>query len=140
MNNFLNFNPYLEKKDSKVYIFDKFRKKKVIFSPEEWVRQFILEYITQELSFSKNLIKVEKKCNSKTKIRYDLSLFDKFGNNILILECKAPHIKIDEKTINQVLSYQYFTKSKFIGVTNGISIIIWNSQNKFSSLEEIINL
>lgn len=127
---FLSFKPNLFEIGGRKYVLDKIRKKKVFFTPEEWVRQFIIEYLVEKLSLSKNLISVEKKVDKKIKIRYDISFLKPNGDAILLMECKSPYHNLSFETLSQVENYSYYKKSEFIGITNGILIFFWDCNSK----------
>lgn len=108
--------------ENKHYIFDEFRKKFVILTPEEWVRQHILQFLHNQYHYPKSLIAVEKqiKINGLTK-RFDIVVFDTKGNVFLIVECKAPNIKITQETFNQIARYNLALNAEHLMVTNGLN-------------------
>ena len=108
--------------NSKKQIFDTFRKKFIALTPEEWVRQNFLQYLYQEKKFPLGKIAIEKEINiNGLKRRYDALIFDKNFNAQFIIECKAPHIKIDEMVFEQIIAYNYKIKAPFLLLTNGLS-------------------
>ena len=106
--------------NSKEYLFDELRKKWILYTPEELVRQQFWKYLNQVKKYPKSLIAIEKKIeiNGLNK-RFDLLVFDKLGKPNIIVECKSPKVKIDQKTLDQVLSYQNKLAANFIVLTNG---------------------
>ena len=142
----LNFPSYqfnLIKENKKTKIFDAIRKKYFVLTPEEWVRQNVVRYLVEEKSFPANLIAVEigLKLNGLQK-RADILVYSKTGKPILMVECKAPHIKIDQKVFDQIGRYNITFKLPYLVVTNGIehfcAQIDFNIKN-FSFLKEIPN-
>lgn len=120
----------------KLYIFDIIRKKYVILTPEEWVRQHFIHYLINERHFPASLISIEMsfKLNKLDK-RSDISIFDKSGTLLLLVECKAPYIEIDQKVFDQIFTYNLSFKAKYIIVTNGILHISCKVNSKNQSID-----
>jgi hypothetical protein len=121
----LNFPPYLfrfKNSENKVSIFDEVRKKFILITPEEWVRQHVIRYLLEEKKYPKSHINVEKviKINGLTK-RYDVVVFQPNGEIIILVECKAPEVAISQNTFDQIARYNMSLKAKFLMVTNGLS-------------------
>jgi len=118
---FPNYEFTLKKINQKRFIFDGIRNKYVELTPEEWVRQNCLMFLEKEKKFKKGLISVEKriKLNNTTK-RFDILVHDNQGSCVLLVECKAPNIKITQKTFDQILSYNHVINAEYLMVTNGI--------------------
>jgi type I site-specific restriction-modification system R (restriction) subunit len=101
-------------------IFDPVRKKKVLLTPEEWVRQHILQYLIHNKAYPKSMIAVERGFDfNGLKKRFDVLVFDKNSHPIMIVECKAPGEEIDEKVFRQIATYNAQLKVKYLWVTNG---------------------
>ena len=120
----LNFPQYsfrFKNNQNKIAVFDDLRKKFVILTPEEWVRQHCVKFLQNEKNYPLSLINVEKqlKIASLTK-RYDIVVFEPDGNIQMIVECKAPQIKISQDTFDQIARYNLTLKANFLMVTNGI--------------------
>ncbi len=107
--------------EQRKYIFDFIRKKFVILTPEEWVRQNFLRYLVEEKKYPASLIFVEKefKLNNLSK-RSDGVVYDKTGKPILIMEFKAPEVKIDQKVFDQIARYNLKLQVKYLIVSNGM--------------------
>tara|TARA_B100001996_G_scaffold30314_1_gene23058 strand:- start:2982 stop:3479 length:498 start_codon:yes stop_codon:yes gene_type:complete len=138
---FPNYEFRLKKINQKRFIFDDIRKKYIELTPEEWVRQNCLRFLEKEKKFKKALISVEKKIqlNNTTK-RFDILAHDINGNCILLVECKAPNIRISQKSFDQILSYNNVINAKYLMVTNGIIHYyckVNKDQNKIDFLKEI---
>jgi len=118
--NFPNFEFKLKNRDNKTYIFDIIRKKFILLTPEEWVRQHVVSYLINH-GVSKNHIGVEKKIivNKLTK-RFDVVVFKRDGSVKLLVECKAPNIRIDQKVFDQTSIYNKNLNSEFMMITNGL--------------------
>ncbi|TBW28419.1 type I restriction enzyme HsdR N-terminal domain-containing protein [Gramella sp. KN1008] len=120
----LNFPPYsfrFKNSQNKIAVFDDLRKKFVILTPEEWVRQHCVKFLQIEKNYPLSLINVEKqlKVAGLTK-RYDVVVFEPSGNIQIIVECKAPSIKITQDTFDQIARYNLSLKADFLMVTNGL--------------------
>ncbi|MCH7413589.1 type I restriction enzyme HsdR N-terminal domain-containing protein [Belliella sp. R4-6] len=109
-----------EEKNGKVSIFDAVRKKYLILTPEEWVRQHIIQVLIQIYGYPKSLFSMERglKYNLLQK-RFDVLVHDRNGRPYLLVECKAPEIKLTQKTIEQVCVYNRSINAPYIGITNG---------------------
>lgn len=121
----LNFSSYsfrLKNSENKVSIFDEIRKKFIILTPEEWVRQHVVQFLLEEKKYPKSLINVEKvlKVNGLRK-RYDVVVFNPDGSIYILIECKAPQIKIAQSTFDQIARYNMTMQSQFLMVTNGLN-------------------
>lgn len=142
----LNLPPYefrFKKKMNRVYIFDSFRKKDILLTPEEWVRQNVLEYLVQVKAYPKSWIAVEREINiNGLKRRYDALVFDKNETINLLIEFKAPSVKIDEQVFKQILAYNYLLESPNLLVSNGINHFFARvdlEKKSYSFLQEIPN-
>jgi hypothetical protein len=102
-------------------IFDPIRKKNVVLSPEEWVRQNIIRYLTEEKKFPAPLISMEAgiKVNRLAR-RYDALVFDRFGKALVLIECKAPSVSIQQETFDQVAAYNTSIRANYLLITNGM--------------------
>lgn len=140
----LNFPTYdfkVKREADKLQIFDRIRKKWIILLPEEWVRQHVIWFLIEEKKYPESLIAVEKslKINQLTK-RYDIVLYNKSAKPIMTIECKAPEVKIDEKTLEQALRYNSVIKAPYILLTNGLDTYCGKinfSNASFSYLNDI---
>jgi hypothetical protein len=104
------------------YIFDKIRKRYVVLTPEEWVRQNILMYLINEKSYPSSLMAVEMHLtiNGMSK-RADIILYSKQGKPLMIVECKSPAIKISQVVFDQAALYNMDMKAEYLLVTNGMA-------------------
>ena len=109
----------LQQVQGKDQIFDPFRKAWVILTPEEWVRQNILQYLVQTCNYPNSLIAVEKTIQlGELDKRFDIVVYK---NDIpwMIIECKEARVEIGEKTLQQILQYQQVLKAEYLIITNG---------------------
>ncbi len=112
----------LKKEGQKTFIFDPIRKKYLVLAPEEFVRQMVIQYLIQEKMYPKTRIGVEKglKVNSLAK-RCDLLIHTQAMSPLLLVECKAPKVTINEKAFEQIARYNLPLQVKYLLVTNGLS-------------------
>lgn len=102
-------------------IFDPIRRKYVKFTPEEWVRQNFVQYLIQEGKYPAGLIGIEIMFSlNKLKRRVDILIHNRAGKPVMIVECKAPDIIIDDKVFDQIVCYNMGLKVPYIVVTNGM--------------------
>ena len=102
-------------------IFDNLRKKYLVLTPEEWVRQHFVQFLIQEKKYPVSLIALEKQLTiNNRKKRTDILVFNKEGYPEIIVECKAPKIKITQATFDQIARYNLKLKANFLIVTNGL--------------------
>jgi predicted type IV restriction endonuclease len=119
----LNFPSYsfrFKNSENKVSIFDEIRKKFVLLTPEEWVRQHVVWFLLEEKKYPRSLINVEKVLNvNGLRKRYDVVVFNSDGSIFLLIECKAPGIKTAQATFDQIARYNRTLKAQYLMVTNG---------------------
>jgi predicted type IV restriction endonuclease len=119
--NLPEFKPVLRKEQGKVFIFDLIRKKYIVLTPEEWVRQHLLHYLISHLQYPKSLFRVEGGLlyNQRQK-RSDILVFDRGGKPWMLIECKSPAIKLNQKAFNQVAVYNMTIGARYLAVSNGM--------------------
>ena len=120
----LNFPSYsfrFKNNQNKIAVFDDLRKKFVILTPEEWVRQHCVKFLHSDKNYPLSLINAEKqlKIAGLTK-RYDIVVFQPEGDIQIIVECKAPSIRITQDTFDQIARYNLTLKANYLMVTNGL--------------------
>lgn len=119
--NLPTYNFKLKSKENKTLIFDNLRKKYMVLTPEEWVRQHFVSFLIHEKKFPNALIAIEKQLKvNNIKKRSDILVFNSNGEPHIIVECKAPSIKITQDTFDQIARYNLKLKAKFLIVTNGL--------------------
>ena len=120
----LNFPTYgfrFKNSENKPRIFDVIRKKFVVLQPEEWVRQHTVHYLIFDKKYPKSLVNVEKQLIvNQLKKRYDVVVFNTDGSIHILVECKAPEIKITQNTFDQIARYNLHLKADYLMVTNGL--------------------
>jgi type I site-specific restriction-modification system R (restriction) subunit len=125
----------------KTYIFDAIRKKFVVLTPEEWVRQNFIKYLISEKKYPESLMAVEKQIMvNKNQRRFDLLIYLRNGQPHLIAEFKAPGVKITQETFDQVVRYNMSLRVERVVVSNGLQHFaceIDYVKNSYSYLPEI---
>ncbi len=110
------------KKDvDKILIFDEIRKKFLVLTPEEWVRQNFIRFLIEEKGFPQQLMAIESglKVNSK-QFRTDLLVYGRDGCPLLIVEFKAPSVKVTQNAFDQIAHYNMKLQVPFLIVSNGL--------------------
>ncbi len=93
----------------------------MVLQPEEWVRQHVVHHLMEIKQYPKSLINVEKQLIINTlKKRYDIVVFNSDSSIEILIECKAPKIKIDQTTFDQIARYNMNLKANYLMVTNGL--------------------
>jgi hypothetical protein len=107
--------------NGRLTLFDEIRKRHIILTPEEWVRQHFVQYLINQKGYPKTLIKLEGglKLHGNSR-RTDIVVFSNSGGKILVIECKAPSVNIDQKVFEQVARYNMVHKAPLLAVTNGL--------------------
>ncbi|CAL2101819.1 Restriction endonuclease subunit R [Tenacibaculum sp. 190130A14a] len=119
--NLPTYNFKLKSNENKTLIFDSLRKKYVVLTPEEWVRQHFVQFLIQEKKYPVSLIAIEKQLViNNLKKRTDIVIFSSKGTPNIIVECKAPHIKITQSTFDQIARYNLKLNATYLVVTNGL--------------------
>jgi hypothetical protein len=109
-------------KEGSEMILDTIRRKYVKLTPEEWVRQNFIQYLINEGKYPAGLLGVEVLWRLfKVKRRIDILVHDRSGKPVMIVECKAPDVKLDEKVFDQIVTYNIELRVPYIIVTNGIT-------------------
>ncbi|WP_158826475.1 type I restriction enzyme HsdR N-terminal domain-containing protein [Mucilaginibacter lacusdianchii] len=120
----LHLPPYpfkLTDQNGQLYIFDDIRKKNLLLTPEEWVRQHFVQYLVQVKGYPKALIKLEGGLRQNgIARRSDIVVFNTDGNKILMVECKAPGVEITQKVFDQIARYNITHRVPVLAVTNGL--------------------
>ena len=102
-------------------IFDNLRKKYLILTPEEWVRQHFVKFLIEEKKYPNTLIAIEKQLIiNNLKKRTDIIVFSSDGTPNIIIECKAPKIKITQDTFDQIARYNLKLNANYLIITNGL--------------------
>lgn len=107
-------------------IFDSLRKKWLLLTPEEWVRQNFLSYLVKVQAYPATLIALEKQIKVGEMLkRFDILVYDTNHRPWMMVECKGPDIALRESTLEQLLRYHISTPAKYLVITNGKTTIAW---------------
>jgi hypothetical protein len=140
----LNFPQYdfqIREGEKNTEIFDEVRKKWLVLTPEEWVRQHCVIYLRDALNYPMSLMEIEKGLNvAKLKKRADIVVSNTQGENIMIVECKAPEIRIDQKVMDQAGRYNSTLRVPYLLITNGLRhFCCKNIDGKWEFLKSVPN-
>lgn len=131
----------IKEENDKKYIFDEVRKQYVVITPEEWVRQNFIKYLTVYLNYPIGFLSIEHnlKINTLQK-RCDIVVFSQQLKPVVIIECKKPDVKIDQKVTDQIVRYNYKLRVPFLIMTNGLQhycLQMDYEKNSYQFLEKI---
>jgi hypothetical protein len=105
----------------KQYIFDEIRKKYVVNTPEEWVRQNFIRYLIVVKRYPEALISIEREISlNRMSKRCDAVIYSKYGNPLMILEFKAPDVSVGQPVFDQIVRYNLALKVNFLLISNGL--------------------
>ena len=136
----------IKSNNSKNYIFDLIRKKHLVLTPEEWVRQNLVSYFINDLHYPKGLIKTESSLKyNNLKKRSDILIYNNDMTHYMIVECKSYKMKLNKSHLNQSAIYNKIYRSRYLMVSNGMEHIVceydWENETfKFrNSIPEFSN-
>jgi hypothetical protein len=129
----------LRSQGQKNYIFDRIRKKYVALTPEEWVRQHVVFWLLDDFKVPEGWIALERALLlNGLKRRTDVLVMNRQAEPIILVECKAPHIPISQKVVEQALKYNMEAGVQFLWLTNGVENRLWNmSTDVPSALDQL---
>lgn len=132
--NFPTYNFKIKTEENANYVFDIIRKKYVLLTREEWVRQHLLHYLIHEKNYPASRISIEKglQVNGLRK-RFDLLVYGPDGQAQLLAECKSPDIKLARAAFEQIAHYNMRFRVKYLVVTNGLQHVACRYNDDFSS-------
>jgi hypothetical protein len=133
------YQPKIKEAPGREFIFDSIRKKWVVLTPEEWVRQNFLEYLLRVKNYPASLIAVEKEIMlGDVKKRYDIVVFDTQTKPFMLIECKEMDVPLSREVLSQALRYNITMQVPFIVITNGTHCMAFNCEGgKISELAEL---
>ena len=125
----------LTRKGEQVFVWCIIRKKSLLLTPEEWVRQHIIHFLMEQRSFPQGLIAAEMpiSVNDLTR-RCDIVVYGNDGQPKLIIECKAPEISLTEKVFHQIAQYNFTLNVDYLMVTNGMDHIVCKIDRESNAL------
>jgi len=120
--NFPDFEISVKLKQNKPYVFDIVRKKWLVLTPEEWVRSHCVHYLNEVKKYPLSLLRVEQQLQvfGKQK-RFDIVACDAQQNPLVLVECKAPTVPVNQSTFDQIAQYNLALKSPYSMITNGMN-------------------
>lgn len=128
-------------KEGRTMIFDTYRRRWVKLTPEEWVRQNFIRYLVEEKHYPASLVAVEHSLKINRQVfRADAVVFSTNGLPLLLVECKAPEVKITQKVFEQIVRYNFEFQVDYLIVTNGLMHFcckIDKSNQSYEYLKEI---
>jgi len=120
----LNLPPYaarIRRDGGKLFIFDELRKKQLVLTPEEWVRQHWVQHLIRAKRYPRSLIRLEGGLRVNTMPRRsDLVVYDTEGNKVLLAEFKAPSVRITQTAFEQIARYNSVHRIPLLLVSNGL--------------------
>ena len=135
------YDPKVKTIDDKVRIFDPLRKKYIVLTPEEWVRQHFIHFLINYHGYPGALIKVESGLDYNKRLkRSDIIIYNRQGGVFLIVECKAPDRKINWKSLEQAGVYGKSLKPQYLCITNGLQHYFWKMDYKKRKAVQIENV
>lgn len=139
--NLPNYSFKITQRDEVYFIFDEIRKKHLVLTPEEWVRQHFISYLIHEKNFPSILLQIEGGLSlNQTRKRSDILVYDNLGEKMMVIECKAPTVPITQATFDQAARYNSVYKAPWLVVTNGLQHYyakIDHQLEKFLFIEEL---
>ena len=125
-------------KENVIYVNCLIRKKKIILTPEEWVRQHYINFLSLHLQYPLSFISVEKELNYfGLKKRWDIVVYNNLFNPIILVECKAPNVKLNQEALKQAFTYQNKLNCEFIVLSNGIEHFQWQVDRLKKTIIEV---
>ncbi len=120
-------------------IFDKIRKKYIVLTPEEWVRQNFIHYLVAEKKYPATLFAVEKEIHlGSMRKRCDIIVYNRNSAPWMIVECKEMEVPVDEKTMEQILRYNMAVPVQYLVLTNGVhTYCVERMETEWKLLEEL---
>ena len=139
--NLPKINAKIRELSGKRKIFDPIRKKYVVLTPEEWVRQHVIQFLIHHRKYPKGLLNVESQLyfNNISK-RTDIVVYDKTATVLLVVECKAADQPLVQSTIEQAAVYAFSLQSHYVVITNGLDYYCYELDyltKKYTFLKDI---
>jgi hypothetical protein len=139
--NFPEYNFRITETDGKRFIFDPVRKKYVVLTPEEWVRQHVIQFLISDKNVPVSLIIAEAEISLfKTKKRFDIAVYDRNGNALMVVECKAPTVPLSQDVLDQAVRYNMTLKVGILMLTNGLQHIFCRVDPSNGAVKQISDL
>lgn len=128
----------IKQKGERLYVNCLIRKKAILLTPEEWVRQHLIAFFIKELSYPQGLMSVEKNIKyGNLDKRWDLAVFNTNQDCFLLMECKAPNVKITKTVFEQSLLYYKKLQADYLVMSNGLNHVIMKKNKSSNQFEKI---
>jgi len=136
------YQPKIKKEQDKEFIFDEVRKRWILLTSEEWVRQNFLQYLVRVKKYPPSLIAVEKEIKlGELKKRFDIVVYDANTKPWMIVECKEMNVLLDRSVLDQVLRYNISLKVPYLVMTNGSYCMALSLQdNEMTEIDQLPDL
>ena len=119
--NLPSFDFKLKKAGDRLWIFDAIRKKYIVLTPEEWVRQHFVNYLVSEKKYPRSLLRIEGGLvYNQLQKRTDIVIFNRQAEPWMVIECKAPSVRVSPSALAQASVYNSTLKAQYLSVTNGL--------------------
>jgi hypothetical protein len=120
------FDARIKSEQEDTFIFDIIRKKYIVLTPEEWVRQHFIHLLIHRLGYPQGLFQVERghQYFGSAK-RSDILILNTTGEAQLLVECKAPNVPLNQSTLTQIAAYNKSLKANYVAISNGLSHFVW---------------
>jgi hypothetical protein len=117
----------IRNQDGRDFIFDTLRKRWLLLTPEEWVRQNFIQYLVRVKQYPASIIAMEKEIwLGELKKRFDILVYDRDHKPWMMVECKEMNVPLDKEVLQQVLRYNISVPVKYIIITNGSATYGWH--------------
>lgn len=124
------FSPRIKEIDGEKHIWDSLRLKWLVLTPEEWVRQHTIAWLVSHKGIPALRISQEYPVNiNGLHQRADIVVVDEFAKPHILVECKAPEIKIDNEVAMQASRYNKVIGARYVILTNGKSLFCYKYHN-----------
>lgn len=126
----------LAKVQEEIFVYDIIRKKNILLTPEEWVRQHFIHYLIHTCKFPKTLFRVETGLTYNTlNKRSDIKVYNRQGSVFMLVECKAFSIPISSQTLKQISAYNKSIEAEWLVVTNGFDHFAFQREGEGDSIQ-----
>lgn len=131
----------LKKVGEKILVFDPIRKKYIVLTPEEWVRQQCIQWLIQQKGYRAQWMQIERGLQYGSKLnRSDILVMNTEGKPQLLVECKAAYVALSQETVEQLCRYNHIIGAKYIMLTNGLEAqaYLWDeAAQMYQALDEL---
>jgi hypothetical protein len=112
----------LSRENGEIYVYDRIRKKNILLTPEEWVRQHFIHYLIHTCNYPKSLFKIESGLQYNTlQKRSDIQVYSRQGTVFMLVECKSFSVTLNDNTLKQASTYNKTIDAEWLVITNGLN-------------------